>query len=134
MEFSFILYVYVCLPPSPSLLFLLSKLSDALVILKLEKCWGEGGGWLQRPWQLSYKTASVILFSLVIFNIFIGCETEPCWLSPAKFLTVQWHTNYAAIVKGVLLGERLNLKYRWVSREWVEGSMQSFPNLSGLEI
>lgn len=72
---SALFYIFICIcVASPYLphLFLLSKLSDALVILNLERCWGEGEGWLQRPWQLSYKTACVILFALVIFNIFIG--------------------------------------------------------------
>lgn len=49
----------------------MSNLSDALVIPNFEQCGAEGWGWLQRLWQLSYKTVSVILFSLVIFNIFI---------------------------------------------------------------
>lgn len=79
----------------------------------------KAGGWLQRPQAAQLQTASVILFSLVIFNIFIGCETEPCWLSPAKFLTVQWHTNYAAIVKGALrwaLESEIQMGRPWVGR------------------
>lgn len=99
----------------------MSNLSDALVIPNFEPCWAEGWGWLQRLWQLSYKTVSVILFSLVIFNIFIRLlnwtmltVSSQVSYSPNGTLTMQLQWKESALVGEC--GENWNTDW-WASQK-----------------